>query len=88
MRYRNVQLGFCVAFEDLRVDYVGSEVEDGLGLVVDVLVARFCDGSDAPLHVLSVELELGFGDVVVVLGLGQSFGSLRWTTGRHVRFPH
>ena len=42
------------------------------GLVVDVLVARFCDGSDAPLHVLSVELELSFGDVVVVLldGLG------------------
>ena len=72
MRYRNVQLGFCVAFEDLRVDYVGSEVEDGRGLVVDVLVARFCVGSDAPLHVLSVELELGFGDVVVVLldGLG------------------
>jgi len=49
-----------------------SEVEDGRGLVVDVLVARFCDGSDAPLHVLSVELELSFGDVVVVLldGLG------------------
>ena len=37
-----------------------------------MLVARFCDGSDAPLHVLSVELELCFGDVVVVLldGLG------------------
>ena len=32
----------------------------------------FCDGSDAPLHVLSVELELCFGDVVVELldGLG------------------
>ena len=30
-------------------------------------VARFCDGSDAPLHVLSVEFELYFGDVVVVL---------------------
>ena len=28
-------------------------------------VACFCDGSDAPLHVLSVELELCFGDVVV-----------------------
>ena len=54
------------------MDYVGSEVDDGRGLVVDVLVARFCDGSDAPLHVLSVELELSFGDVVVVLldGLG------------------
>lgn len=24
MRYRIVQVGFCVAFEDLRVDYVGS----------------------------------------------------------------
>jgi len=37
-----------------------------------VSVACFCDGSDAPLHVLSVELELCFGDVVVVLldGLG------------------
>ena len=35
-------------------------------------VACFCDGSDAPLHVLSVELELCFGDVVVELfdGLG------------------
>ena len=30
-------------------------------------VACFCDGSDAPLHVLSVELELCFGDVVVEL---------------------
>ena len=71
MRYRNAQLGFCVAFEDLRVDYVGSEVERGLD--IDVFVARrFRDGSDAPLHVLSVELELSFGDVVVVLldGLG------------------
>ena len=31
-----------------------------------------CDGSDAPLHVLSVELELCFGDVVVEFldGLG------------------
>ena len=66
MRYRNVQLGFCVAFEDLRVDYVGSEVEDRRGLVVDVLVARFCVGSDAPLHVLSVELELSFGELVAV----------------------
>ncbi len=28
--------------------------------------ARFCDGSDAPLH-LSVEFELCFCDVVVVL---------------------
>mgnify|MGYP000844129893 FL=1 len=67
-----MDVGFCAVFEDLRVDYVGSEVEDGRGLVVDVLVARFCDGSDAPLHVLSVELELSFGDVVVVLldGLG------------------
>jgi hypothetical protein len=37
-----------------------------------VSVACFCDGSDAPLHVLSVELELCFGDVVVELldGLG------------------
>ena len=35
-------------------------------------VACFCNGSDAPLHVLSVELELCFGDVVVELldGLG------------------
>ena len=41
-------------------------------LDVDVSVACFCDGSDAPLHVLSVEFELCFGDVVVVLldGLG------------------
>ena len=72
MWYQVVRVGFCVVIEDLRVDYVGSEVEDGRGLVVDVLVARFCDGSDAPLHVLSVELELSFGDVVVVLldGLG------------------
>ena len=36
-------------------------------LDVDVSVACFCDGSDAPLHVLSVELELCFGDVVVEL---------------------
>ena len=52
-------------------DHVRSEVERGLD--IDVFVARrFRDGSDAPLHVLSVELELGFGDVVVVLldGLG------------------
>ena len=71
-QYRFVQVEFRVAFQGLRVDDVGSEVEDGRGLVVDVLVARFRDGSDAPLHVLSVELELGFGDVVVVLldGLG------------------
>ena len=62
-----MDVGFCAVFEDLRVDYVGSEVEDRRGLVVDVLVARFCDGSDAPLHVLSVELELSFGDVVMVL---------------------
>ena len=74
-----------VAFRGLP-DHVRSEVEHGLD--VDVFVSRFHDAFDAPLHVLSVELELGFGDVVVVLGLGQSFGSLRWTTGRHVRFPH
>ena len=67
MWYQIVRVGFCVVIKNLRVDYVGSEVEDGRGLVVDVLVARFCDGSDAPLHVLSVELELSFGDVVVVL---------------------
>ena len=43
-------------------------------LDVDVSVACFCDGSDAPLHVLSVELELCFGDVVVehLDGLGIS----------------
>lgn len=29
--------------------------------------ARFCDASDAPLHLLSVEFELCFCDVVVVL---------------------
>ena len=41
-------------------------------LDVDVSVACFCDGSDAPLHVLSVEFQLCFGDVVVELldGLG------------------
>ena len=41
-------------------------------------VACFCDGSDAPLHVLSVELELCFGDVVVELldGLGVVCASL------------
>jgi len=44
-------------------DQVWSEVD--LWLDVDVFVARFCDGSDAPLHVLSVESELCFGDVVV-----------------------
>ena len=51
-------------------DQVWSEVD--LWLDIDVFVARFCDGSDAPLHVLSVELELCFGDVVVELldGLG------------------
>ena len=50
-------------------DHVRSEVERGLD--IDVFVARrFRDGSDAPLHVLSVELELGFGDVVVVLPCG------------------
>jgi len=51
-------------------DQVWSVVD--LWLDVDVSVARFCDGSDAPLHVLSVELELCFGDVVVELldGLG------------------
>ena len=54
----------------LAPDHVRSLVE--LWLVVDVSVACFCDGSDAPLHVLSVELELCFGDVVVELldGLG------------------
>ena len=46
-------------------DQVWSEVD--LWLDIDVFVARFCDGSDAPLHVLSVEFELYFGDVVVVL---------------------
>ena len=45
---------------------------------VDVSEACFCDGSDAPLHVLSVELELCFGDVVVELldGLGVVCASL------------
>ena len=54
----------------LAPDHVWSLVE--LWLDVDVSVACFCDGSDAPLHVLSVELELCFGDVVVELldGLG------------------
>ena len=37
-------------------DQVWSEVD--LWLDIDVFGARFCDGSDAPLHVLSVELEL------------------------------
>ena len=42
------------------------------GLDVDVFVARLRNCSDAPLHVLPVEFELCFGDVVVVLvdGLG------------------
>ena len=55
----------------LAPDHVRSLVELWLD-VVDVSVACFCDGSDAPLHVLSVELELCFGDVVVELldGLG------------------
>ena len=48
------------------LDHVQSEVD------IDVFVACFCDGPDAPLHVLSVEFELCFSDVVVVLldGLG------------------
>ena len=46
-------------------DQVWSVVD--LWLDVDVSVARFCDGSDAPLHVLSVEFELCFGDVAVEL---------------------
>jgi len=52
------------------LDHVQSEVE--LGLDVDVFVARLRNCSDAPLHVLPVEVELCFGDVVVVLldGLG------------------
>ena len=56
-----------VAFRGLP-DHVRSEVEHGLD--VDVFVSRFHDAFDAPLHVLSVELELGFGDVVVVLPCG------------------
>ena len=54
----------------LAPDYVWPLVD--FWLDVDVSVACFCDGSDAPLHVLSVELELCFGDVVVELldGLG------------------
>jgi hypothetical protein len=28
MWYQVVRVGFCVVIEDLRVDYVGSEVED------------------------------------------------------------
>ena len=65
----------------LAPDHVGSLVELWLG--VDVSVACFCDGSDAPLHVLSVELELCFGDVVVELldGLGA------FETEKSVRFP-
>ena len=60
----------------LAPDHVWSLVE--LWLDVDVSVACFCDGSDAPLHVLSVELELCFGDVVVELldGLGVVWGKL------------
>ena len=51
-------------------DQVWSEVD--LWLDVDVFVAHFCDGSDATLHVVSVEFELCFGDVGVELldGLG------------------
>ena len=51
-------------------DQAWSEVD--LWLAVDVFVAHFCDGSDAPLHVVSVEFELCFGDVGVELldGLG------------------
>lgn len=47
-----------------------SEVE--LWLDVGVFVACCCDSSDAPLHVLSMEFELCFGEVAVVLldGLG------------------
>ena len=54
----------------LAPDHVWSLVD--LWLDVDVPVACFCDGSDAPLHFLSVELELCVGDVVVELleGLG------------------
>ena len=44
-----------VAFRGLP-DHVRSEVEHGLD--VDVFVSRFHDAFDAPLHVLSVELEL------------------------------
>ena len=61
----------CRTFRSvLAPDHVGSLVELWLG--IDVSVACFCDGPDAPLHVLSVELELCFGDVVVELldGLG------------------
>ena len=54
----------------LAPDYVWPLVD--FWLDVDVSVACFCDGSDAPLHVLSVEFQLCFGDVVVELldGLG------------------
>ena len=52
-------------FLALAPDHVWSLVD--LWLDVDVSVACFCNGSDAPLHVLSVELELCFGDVVVEL---------------------
>ena len=43
-----------------------------------MFVARLRNCSDAPLHVLSVELELCFGDVVVELldGLGVVCASL------------
>ena len=53
-----------VAFRGLP-DHVRSEVEHGLD--VDVFVSRFHDAFDAPLHVLSVEFELCFGDVAVEL---------------------
>ena len=61
----------CRTFRSvLAPDHVGSLVELWLG--IDVSVACFCDGPDAPPNVLSVELELCFGDVVVELldGLG------------------
>ena len=65
------QIRICVEFFircpflALAPDHVWSLVD--LWLDVDVSVACFCNGSDAPLHVLSVEFELCFGDVVVEL---------------------
>ena len=51
--------------ESQKRERIGLQVERGLR--VDVFVACLRDCSEAPLHVLSVEVELCFGDVVVVL---------------------
>ena len=51
--------------ESQKRERIGLQVERGLR--VDVFVACLRDCSEAPLHVPHVEVELCFGDVVVVL---------------------